>query len=122
MKYTVEFMNSFKKSYKKVKKQGKDLKKLYSVIETLANGEALDIKYKDHSLINNKYYKNCRECHIDPNWLLIYKYYDSELVLLMVETGSHSELFDYVKPLVPGHVLQHVNSFRTGWQINCRVV
>lgn len=59
MKYTVEFMNCFKKGYKKVKKQGKDLKKLYLVIETLAAGEILDRKYKDHILINDKYYKNC---------------------------------------------------------------
>lgn len=51
MKYTVEFMNSFKKGYKKVKKQGKDLTKLYLVIETLANGETLNSKYKDHALI-----------------------------------------------------------------------
>ncbi len=94
MKYTVKFMSSFKKGYKKIKKQGKDLNKLYTVIETLANGEILASKYKDHSLINDKYYKNCRECHIEPDWLLIYKYNKDELILFIVETGSHSELFN----------------------------
>lgn len=87
-------MSSFKKGYKKIKKQGKDLNKLYTVIETLANGEILASKYKDHSLINDKYYKNCRECHIEPDWLLIYKYNKDELILFIVETGSHSELFN----------------------------
>lgn len=94
MKYTVEFMSSFKKGYKKVKKQGKNLEKLHLVIENLANGKTLDLKYKDHFLINNKYYNNCRECHIEPDWLLIYKYNNDKLILFMVETGSHSELFN----------------------------
>lgn len=94
MKYKVQFMNSFKKSHKKIKKQGKDLKKLYFIIELLANGETLDEKYKDHSLLDDKYYKSCRECHIEPDWLLIYKYNKEELILLMVETGSHSSLFN----------------------------
>jgi len=93
MKYTVEFMKSFKKGYKKVQKQGRDLNKLYSVIEALANGETLEVKYKDHALINDKYYKDCRECHIEPDWLLIYKYNKDRLILFLVETGSHSELF-----------------------------
>ena len=44
-------------------------------------------------MIDNKYYKNCRECHIEPDWLLIYKYNKEELILFMVETGSHSDLF-----------------------------
>ena len=94
MRYTVKFMSSFKKGYKKIKKQVKDEKKLYSVIETLANGKTLEPKYKDHALINNKYYKNCRECHIEPDWLLIYKYNEKELILFLIETGSHSELFN----------------------------
>lgn len=64
------------------------------VVEKLANGKKLASKYKDHALINNKYYKNCRECHIEPDWLLVYKYIENELLLLLVETGSHSELFN----------------------------
>ena len=71
MKYTIKFMNSFKSGYKKIKKQGKDENKLFKVIETLANGKTLDTKYKDHALINNIYFNDCRECHIDPDWLLI---------------------------------------------------
>lgn len=49
-------------------------------------------KYKDYQLQNNKYFNNCRECHIDPDWLLVYKYEDKELVLLLVETGSYNEV------------------------------
>ena len=94
MKYTVKFMSSFKAGYKKVKKQGKDLNKLYNVIEMLANGKKLDAKYKDHLLYDNKYYKDCRECHIEPDWLLIYKIDNQEIILYIVETGSHSELFN----------------------------
>lgn len=93
MKYTVEFMSSFKKGFKKIKKQGKDLNKLYDVINNLANGETLEEKYRDHALKDTKKYKDCRECHIEPDWLLIYKYMNNELILLLVETGSHSELF-----------------------------
>ena len=92
-KYKVNFTTSFKKQYKKLKKQGKDLTKLFCVVEKLMNKEELELKYKDHSLIDNKYYKNCRECHIEPDWLLVYQYNDDELILLLIETGSHSELF-----------------------------
>lgn len=94
MKYTVKFMSSFKKGHKNIKKQGKDLNKLYSIIETLANGETLNPIYRDHALVDDKHYKNCRECHIESDWLLIYKYNKNELILFMVETGSHSELFN----------------------------
>ena len=93
-KYDVEFSNSFKKSLKKVLKQGKDIDKLLDVVDILANKEKLDEKYKNHKLINDKYYKDCYECHIETDWLLIYKYNDGELILLLVTTGSHSELFE----------------------------
>lgn len=65
MKYDVEFTNKFKKELKIAKKQNKDLNKLYDVIEKLANGEALDIKYRDHELAGK--YKGTRECHIVLN-------------------------------------------------------
>lgn len=71
MKYDVEFTNKFKKELKIAKKQNKDLNKLYDVIEKLANGEALDIKYRDHELAGK--YKGTRECHIEPDWLLVYE-------------------------------------------------
>lgn len=85
--------SKFKKQYKKAAKQGKNLDKIDKVIVKLAKHEVLEPKYKDHILINDKYYKNCRECHIEPDWLLIYQYENNNLNLLLVETGSHSELF-----------------------------
>lgn len=93
MKYTIDYTSSFKKQYKKVKKQGKNLNKLYEVIEKLANGEELDSKYKNHDLITDKKYINCKECHIEPDWLLVYQLKDNELILLLFAIGSHSELF-----------------------------
>lgn len=93
MKYIVDYTSKFKKQYKKLSKQGKNLIKLYDVIDLLANKKSLDVKYKDHELINDKTYKDCRECHIEPDWLLIYKYQDENLLLLLFETGSHSDLF-----------------------------
>lgn len=92
-KYKVDYTNDFKKSYKKITKQGKRIKKIQEVIETLAQGITLEPQYKDHKLINNKKYKDCRECHIESDWLLVYRLKESELILLLVETGSHSDLF-----------------------------
>lgn len=94
MLYEVDYTSKFKKQHKKLKKQGKDLTKLYEVIRMLANKEQLEPKYKDHQLINDKTYKDCRECHITPDWLLIYKYEDENLVLVLFATGSHSEILD----------------------------
>ena len=92
-KYKIKYTNNFKKNYKKIKKQGKDVKKLKYVINRLANGLELSSKYKNHILTDSKNYKNCGECHIEPDWLLIYKYINDELILVLVSTGSHSELF-----------------------------
>ena len=64
------------------------------MIDKLAKRETLEPKYKDHSLINDKRYKDCRECHIEPDWLLIYRYEEEQLLLVMVNTGSHSNLFN----------------------------
>ncbi len=91
MKYDIKFTNQFKRDFKLVKKQGKDIEKLYFVIEKLADGITLEEKYRDHSLTGN--YKNCRECHIEPDWLLIYEIIDDVLLLVLNRTGSHSELF-----------------------------
>ena len=77
--YKVVLSSNFKKQYKKVGKQGKDLKKLKVVIDKLANKEGLDTKYRAHNLINDKYYKNCRECHIESDWLLVYQYEDDKI-------------------------------------------
>lgn len=94
IKYTIKRTNSFKRQYKKVRRQGKDISKMEYIIEKLASGQKLDAKYKDHNLSDNKYYKGCRECHIEPDWLLVYKIIDNELILYLVETGSHSDLFN----------------------------
>ncbi len=91
MKYDIQFTTQFKKDVKAVKKQGRDTEKLYCIIEKLANGELLEPKYRDHSLTGN--YKGCRECHIEPDWLLIYEIIDDVLVLMLNRTGSHSQLF-----------------------------
>lgn len=92
-KYQIKFTSSFKKSLKKVLKQGKEFKKIKTIIVKLANKEELEIKYKNHELNDNKKFKNCKECNVEPDWLLVYKYYENDLILLLVETGSHSEIF-----------------------------
>ena len=91
MKYELQFTSQFKKDLKLAKKQNKDLGKLFEVIDILANGETLDAKYKDHSLTGN--YRETRECHIEPDWLLIYEIRGDVLVLMHYRLGSHSELF-----------------------------
>lgn len=92
-KYKVDFTKDFKKEYKKIKKQGKDINKLRTVVGKLACGNILESQYKDHKLNDNKRFKDCRECHIEPDWLLVYRIDNCELILLLVETGSHSDLF-----------------------------
>lgn len=69
MKYEVRFTGQFKKDLKLAKKQGKDTDELFAVIDKLANGEALEAKYRDHSLSGN--YKGCRECHIEQPFPLL---------------------------------------------------
>jgi len=85
----IRYLNQFKKDYKKSLKQGKDLSLLQDIITKLANDETLPLKYKDHKLTGNL--KDFRECHIEPDWLLIYQRNETELVL--VRLGSHSDLF-----------------------------
>lgn len=91
MKCSIQFTNQFKKDLKLAKKQGKDLDKLFEVINILANGEKLDTKFKDHDLSGS--YKGTRECHIEPDWLLIYEIDNNTLVLMLYRLGTHSELF-----------------------------
>ncbi|RMG81528.1 MAG: type II toxin-antitoxin system YafQ family toxin [Bacteroidetes bacterium] len=83
------YTTQFKKDYKKIKKQQKNLSKLKSVIEKLLSQKKLEPKYRDHSLSGN--FKNHRECHIEPDWILIYRKTKDELIL--ERTGSHSDLF-----------------------------
>lgn len=92
MKYEIRVTGRFKKDIKLAKKQGKDLEKLFSVVNPLANGKTLDMKYRDHGLPGN--YEGCRECHIEPDWLLIYELFDDVLVLMLNRVGSHADLFE----------------------------
>jgi len=93
-KYNVQYTSWFKKEFKKVLEQGKDENKFLEVLNVIANGKELDKKYRNHRLINDKTFKDCNECHITSDWLLIYKIQESKLILLMFATGSHSELFN----------------------------
>ena len=89
--YCISFTNRFKKDLKLAQKRGYDLSLIGSVVDMLATGCELPEKYKDHSLSGN--YKGCRECHITPDWLLIYEVSDGELILYLTRTGTHSDLF-----------------------------
>lgn len=91
MMCSIQFTNQFKKDLKLAKKQGKNLDKLFEVINILANEEKLGTKFKDHDLSGN--YKGTRECHIEPDWLLIYEIDNNTLVLMLYRLGTHSELF-----------------------------
>ena len=86
----VVFKSRFKKDLKKLKSSNRNEDELLAVIAALANEEPLEEKFRDHNLIGN--YAGCRECHIRPDWLLIYQV--SETDLMLMRTGSHSELFD----------------------------
>ncbi len=83
--------NRFKKDLKLAAKRGYDLNLLDSIVEKLANRETLEEKYHDHALAGN--YSGFRECHIEPNWLLVYKTDENELILFLSRTGTHSDLF-----------------------------
>jgi len=85
----LHYTTQFKKDYKKVKKQNKDLSKLRVVIGKLVDQQILEPKYKDHQLTGN--WKGHRDCHIEPDWILIYQLTDNTLIL--ERTGTHSELF-----------------------------
>ena len=89
--YTVKFTTAYKKSYKLMKKRGLDLSLLDKVVDELRQGNPLDEKYKDHMLKGE--YAGFYECHIKPDWLLIYLIEDNILTLTLVNTGSHSDLF-----------------------------
>ena len=87
---TIFYTNQFRKDFKLIQKQNKDLGKLKTVIAKLAAGEVLDEKFRDHALQGN--YAGTRDCHINPDWLLIYAIVGNELRL--VRTGSHAELLE----------------------------
>ena len=88
---TIRYESSFRKDFKRLVKRNYDMHLLEEVIEILASGNPLPEKYQDHSLNGN--YKDCRECHITPDWLLIYQIRKKELILYLTRTGPHSYLF-----------------------------
>lgn len=91
MSYNVIPTGRFQKDLKKAEKRGLNLSLLSDVIKMLAKGEKLPPRYKDHALTGN--YEGCRECHIQPDWLLIYEIFENDLILYLTRTGSHSDLF-----------------------------
>lgn len=88
-----EFTGQFKKDYKLAVKRGCDPRKLETVIELLCKEQPLPEAYRDHPLTNSRNYKGMRECHIEPDWLLVYKIVRETLILKLIRTGSHSDLF-----------------------------
>ncbi|MFR4520577.1 MAG: type II toxin-antitoxin system YafQ family toxin [Fusobacterium sp.] len=89
----IEFTNQFKKDFKLITKRGYDIKKFEKVVELLQKQEILPEKYRDHQLVNSRNYKNVRECHIEPDWLLVYRIKEDILILELTRTGTHSDLF-----------------------------
>ncbi len=87
---TLRQLSKFGKDYKRCLKRGYDMEKLHGVIEQLAHGKTLEPRYRDHFLLGE--YKDCRECHIEPDWLLVYLLTETELVL--IRTGTHADLFE----------------------------
>lgn len=82
----------FRKDYKRIKKRGYNLSLLQEVLDKLCAEETLEEKYRDHALTGS--YKGFRECHIQPDWLLIYAISEEELILVASRTGTHADLFD----------------------------
>lgn len=89
---TLRTTTKFRKDYKRMKKQGKNMTLLQTVIDDLLAEKVLDEKYLDHPLVGK--YVGFRECHIQPDWLLIYTVDRGQLILVAARTGTHSDLFD----------------------------
>lgn len=87
----IRYHTSFKKDYKRVVKRGYNIKLMEEIIQKIAKGEPLPEKNKDYSLSGD--YIGCRECHITPDWLLIYEMDHESIVLYLTRTGTHSDLF-----------------------------
>ena len=88
---TIRYSARFRKDYKTIKKRGYDTRLLEQALDLLSTEQPLPPEYHDHDLIGD--YIGHRECHITPDWLLIYKIKDGELILELTRTGTHSELF-----------------------------
>lgn len=91
MKYELVLTGKFKKGLKLAKKRGLDIKLLEDIVDKLQNGIPLEEKHRDHELKGK--FKGFRECHIQPDWLLMYLIEDDVLVLTLIDTGTHSDMF-----------------------------
>lgn len=91
MKYEIQRTSQFKKDYKAAVKRNLDMEQLKKVVKILAEGETLPEEYDDHTLKGK--YSGYRECHIQPDWLLVYKITEDLLILSLYRTGTHSDLF-----------------------------
>lgn len=89
--FKVKTTKQFEKDFRLMVKQGRNTEKLKAVMKRLADEESLDMRYKDHKLIGNL--EGHRECHIEPNWLLLYRIKQNERAIIFVRTGSHSDIF-----------------------------
>ena len=89
--YSVEYTNRFRKDLVRCQKQGKDIELIRSVITQLANEGKLPAKYRPHKLSGR--YAGKWECHVQPDWLLVWEQYETQLRMVMTNTGSHSEIF-----------------------------
>ena len=89
----IQFESRFQRDYKKCLKRGCKPEEREKVLRILASGEVLPPKYRDHALTSSREYKNVRECHINPDWLLIYKIEKQLLVIRAIRTGTHADLF-----------------------------
>ncbi len=89
----IEFSGQFKKDYKLAIKRGCDPKRLEAVVALLAAEQPLPPSYRDHALTPSRAYRNARECHIEPDWLLVYRVTQETLILTLIRTGTHSDLF-----------------------------
>ncbi len=89
--YQIHFTSKMKRDVKRMKKRGKDITKLTSVLSIIASGNSLPQSAHDHQLSGNM--ADFRECHIEPDWLLVYRIEDDFLILTATETGTHADLF-----------------------------
>ena len=90
MKYSIVLSNRFKKDLKRLKKRQYDLTLLEKTVDKLAAGEVLELKYHDHNLSGGL--SGFRECHIAPDWLLVYRIEENDLILLLMRTGTHADV------------------------------
>ena len=92
MSYEVRYSKKYRQDLKRVLAGGYDESKLNEAVNILASGSQLPSKYRDHPLKGNR--KGARECHIEPDWVLVYRKYEETLILLLMRTGSHSEVLN----------------------------